>query len=589
MVRKTVWFLLNAASVWLIGDTLTWAQPAQPKATQPKSLPALATGDTYFQRALQRHQAGDDRGMIDDLTAALKIDPTNAPLYLTTRARFAVDRQQRLADVNQALKQAPKYAAAWSVRGSIYLFQGEYDKALADLDQALQYDPKDAESYNYRGLAHYKKGDSARALTDFDQAIKLASKPFAPYYHSRGRAHLDLGNYAKAAADFDEQIKLAPDDEVGYSDRGRVEFAQRRYSAAKAYFDQAIKRHPKFAIAFFLRGKALDALNDRATALPDFQKAAELDPALWEAFTEQAYILSSQGKSLDAEIAIAEMLKQNPQSVAAYIAAGEYHNDGGDSDLAIDYYDRALKLDPTNLQALQLRAQAYYDEQEFEKAMLDCAAILRLYPADKQTLHLRGKLHLNNDEADKALADFNQTIKLGGPPTAYCYRAGIHYSHKDLAKAVEDFTAAIQLGVNAYVARGDCYYEQGEYAKALADYQQPIQQKSSLPKPYQSLAWLRATCPDEKFRDGKQAVELAQQALQRKPGGNVAIYQTLAAAHAEAGNFAAACEALEKAKSFYRQSVPKNLEAALQQYQAKRPTRATEQPDPEPWGWFLLN
>ncbi len=50
------------------------------------------------------------------------------------------------------------------------------------------------------------------------------------------------------------------------------------------------------------------------------------------------------------------------------------------------------------------------------------------------------------------------------------------------------------------------------------------------------LAWLLATCPDARVRDGRRAVSLARHALELARA-HPDLPETLAAAYAEAGNF----------------------------------------------------
>ena len=96
-----------------------------------------------------------------------------------------------------------------------------------------------------------------------------------------------------------------------------------------------------------------------------------------------------------------------------------------------------------------------------------------------------------------------------------------------------------------------------------------------------NLAWLWATHPDEQFRRGAQAVELAQQNLERLPE-RPDFLDTLAAAYAETGDFSQAIEfaesALERAKALGQEENAAQIQQRLELYRQSQPYRQSLDP-----------
>jgi len=87
-----------------------------------------------------------------------------------------------------------------------------------------------------------------------------------------------------------------------------------------------------------------------------------------------------------------------------------------------------------------------------------------------------------------------------------------------------------------------------------------------------NLAWILATSSDASMRDGAQAITLAAKAVQVSGGRNPIFIRTLAAAHAEAGQFAKAAATAEAARALAteqgKQELAKRLEEEITLYRA---------------------
>ena len=150
---------------------------------------------------------------------------------------------------------------------------------------------------------------------------------------------------------------------------------------------------------------------------------------------------------------------------------------------------------------------------------------------------------------------------------------------KEYDKAIADYTEAIRLDpkfVIAYYNRGVAWRKKKECDKAIADYTEAIRLDPKYAAPHNSIAWLKATAVDAKYRDGKLAIELATKALELAgPNPTWHYHGILAAAYAEAGEFDKAVA--EQKKALEGKDLDKDkrakMEKRLELYKAKKPYR----------------
>ena len=88
----------------------------------------------------------------------------------------------------------------------------------------------------------------------------------------------------------------------------------------------------------------------------------------------------------------------------------------------------------------------------------------------------------------------------------------------------------------------------GQVAEAIAGYTEVLRSEPDLPIALNNLAWLRAAHSQAQFRDGAEAVRLAERACRLTAYQQPMLIGTLAAAYAEAGRFEEATATAEKAR-----------------------------------------
>ena len=182
-------------------------------------------------------------------------------------------------------------------------------------------------------------------------------------------------------------------------------------------------------------------------------------------------------------------------------------------------------------------------------------------------------------EFDKAIADLNTLIRLD-PDDAMAYnnRAGIWFEKKAYDKAIADACEAIRLEPRHAGFRfnrgGPAEEWPVRHGPRRPDEAIRLERRNAWS--HNSLALDPATCPEAKYRDGKQAVESATRACELTEWKEAYMLDTLAAAYAEAGDFDAAVKWQTKANALYSDDKDKTEgEARLKLYQARTPYRET--------------
>ena len=416
-------------------------------------------------------------------------------------------------------------------------------ETLEALNKAIELHPNDPVAYCKRGRVLTLKGAYERAIGDFDEAIRL-SPQMAVAYYARGVACLDTTQFERTIADLTEAIRLDPTNAEYYRCRGTAWREKHDSDKAINDLDEAIRLKPLNPGAYGTRGAAWSEKGDHDRALRDFGEAIRLNPDLLYVYDSRGAEWKSMGEYEKAIVDFNMMIKLDPQYSRGYFNRGVCLALKGEHDEAIPDFDQAIRRDPTRRTFFHNRGLSWAAKGDHDKAIANFDETIRLDPVLRVAYLDRGRSRALRHEYAKAIADFTEAIGLDDKPAdAYCDRAASWLASGDPDKAIADLSHAIELepkSAEALRQRAACRLRKGETANAVADYDAAIRLEPASAKTLREAAWLFATSPDVRFRDGRRAVELATKACEATRWEDSFSLEALAAAAAETGDFAAA-------------------------------------------------
>jgi len=327
--------------------------------------------------------------------------------------------------------------------------------------------------------------------------------------------------------------------------KGLLLARESRFEEALDAFSRAIESRPDHAEAYNNRGAVHHYRKDYANAVEDYTRAIQLRP-------DSADFYNNRG--------------------ASWLQRGAWEKAQSD-------FEKALDLGPGFAEAHKNLGMVLYLRSDYDGAAREYTRALELRPRAAEIFNNRGAAHYQKGSYFNALKDYTRAVELS-PSLAEAYknRGIVWFRMGHVEKAVEDFGLALQhdpFFADAYKNRGMAWYHAGRYNEALNDYIEALRLDPESPEVNNQLAWMLSVCPDPKYRNGSKALDLARKAVGLSE--SLATLDTLAAAHAEFGDFMAAAEIQEKVVALANGSRPEEHRRYLQRleaYKDRRPWRS---------------
>ena len=164
--------------------------------------------------------------------------------------------------------------------------------------------------------------------------------------------------------------------------------------------------------------------------------------------------------------------------------AAYFYNLGLDSTMSnikINYFSRAIELNPEFSAAYEERGMIYYFQEHYTKMIRDFLKVTKLSPDNANGYAMLGVAYFKKNDYDSAVSNLTRAIELKPKlAEAYGYRAEAYRLKGMLDLAVQDATRVIEIGGHnwtigkAYSTRVKAYRELGEIERADTDFKKAV-------------------------------------------------------------------------------------------------------------------
>jgi tetratricopeptide (TPR) repeat protein len=244
---------------------------------------------------------------------------------------------------------------------------------------------------------------------------------------------------------------------------------------------------------------------------------------------------------------------------------------------AFGAFQLAISLDANCSLAIHNRAVSLAQQQQFAAALRDFNRVIELNPGLAVAYRNRAELLAALGRLNEAVADYSRAIEsLSADAELYAARGYAWQRLGEFDRASADYDRALEIspGDPAIITqRGNLAAERGDYDRAIADFDRAVASEPNCAEAHRSLAWLRATCSDTRYRNAELALSAATKAAELSPGDYL-VLEAVAASHAAAGKFSEAARFQQQAIAAAPPELLEPVQQRLARYEARQPFRS---------------
>jgi tetratricopeptide (TPR) repeat protein len=386
----------------------------------------------------------------------------------------------RLAEtkLDELLDQYSDWAHLYNQYGKLFLARNEYEKARDYFIDALDYSPHDNTARV--GLEQVQKALD-KQLYKADQALKKGDYKSATLIY-----HDYLGDEGGATT----QFKVAH----AYNGLGWSQFQKKQYEYAIDKFSKSIEHDDYKTSSAKGLGLSLFAIKNYQDAIPYLETALKADPKNKDLEYKLDWSILRSEPLENSKNYFEKILIDHPLSASPYMALGWIHYSKNNPDLAVEYFLKAISLDPDfaltpefmdllkkqrfGWQVYNSLGWTYYQKQMYDKAMNMFKISLRIQPNKSEARKGMGYVYFVQEKYDSAITMLEQCLALNPDPNPVFERV-----------TGPNAIAPFQMQTTARTKLGRTHYIKDDISLAINQFNEEIRRNPIQPDAYDGLGW----------------------------------------------------------------------------------------------------
>lgn len=376
---------------------------------------------------------------------------------------------------------------------------------------------------------------------------------------------------------FGRRLQQNPRDVEALAIRGLILYHLQNFNDSIASYNQALGIRQDVPQLWNNRSLSLIAQSRFELAEKDLLKALELSPDFAEAHSNLGWVYSSVYQWEEAIERYNKAIELNPDASTNYVNRGSCYRALGELDKAMADFTKALELTVNLPSAFVGRSSVFLDRRDLDSAINSADKALQMDGKNVQALINRGWARYLKNQQTEALKDLTQAIALDqAAMEAYVNRSVILLQQKKWDQARRDLDMAQKLAPEdpvVWLNIGELELAEGEFAKSMAAFEKAVELAPEIAETQNGMAWILATAGEASVRQPEKAIELARKACEMSEYQDWSHLDTLAAAHANLGQFEEAIKWAQKALELVPDSNREEVTARIELYKAEQPFR----------------